>query len=77
MDADQITAQVKKLLQQMINIDQDTQQQAITELYDPAATLTNPYMVLRGRDEIIKSYSALATNNIELSVKVNTVCMLK
>ncbi|KAL2914927.1 hypothetical protein HK105_205470 [Polyrhizophydium stewartii] len=73
MDAASISAEVKAAFVDIVSKDTERQRAAIERIYDPDCRLQNSYLVLQGRDEIVRSYAALASNNVDLVVRVETV----
>lgn len=46
---------------------------AFNLLKDPACRLQNPYMILAGRDEIIRIFTSLAKQNTELNAQITNI----
>jgi hypothetical protein len=73
MDAENVTAVLQEKLREIISLDTAKQKAAIEAIYDCDCRMENPYMILHGREEIIKSYATLASNNLELIVDIGLV----
>ncbi|KAJ3239440.1 hypothetical protein HDU78_002829 [Chytriomyces hyalinus] len=74
MDATQpIPNQIKGLFTALLSHDVQITSAAITQYYDKECKLTNPYLLLNGRDEIIKSYTSLIVSNMDLDGQIDSV----
>lgn len=73
MNKDNIIEELRGFLVSILSMDQEKQEIAVNELYDEACLLQSPYMVLSGRAEILRSYKSLSTNNMELTVKIQSI----
>ncbi|KAJ3337701.1 hypothetical protein HDU91_001400, partial [Kappamyces sp. JEL0680] len=73
MESDSITGDVKGYFLDILSTNVEKQKKRIEEIYFEECQLTNPYMVLQGREEIIRSYATLAKNNMDLIVNISSV----
>ncbi|KAJ3327442.1 hypothetical protein HDU76_011794 [Blyttiomyces sp. JEL0837] len=73
MDPQDIPSQLREVLKTMITTDTITMRETIIKYYDQDCRLQNPYMILNGREEIIRSYNALASSNMDLKIEIDTI----
>lgn len=72
MDGSKLSSEVKRFFAAILSTDQRLQREAIEAIYDESCHLETPYLVLQGREEIVRSYGTLATNNMELVARVTS-----
>ncbi|KAJ3012581.1 UNVERIFIED_CONTAM: hypothetical protein HDU68_001123 [Siphonaria sp. JEL0065] len=68
-----IPNQLKALFGSLLSPDASGSAAAINTYYDKEAKLTNPYLLLNGRDDIIKSYATLVASNMDLDCQIDSV----
>ena len=73
MNPTALSSELRKNLELIISMDRNAQKETIERIYDTGAHLESPYMVLNGRDEIIKSYATLSSNNMDLKVDIGSI----
>jgi hypothetical protein len=73
MNQDNIQEELREYLTQIISMDHEAQRRAIETIYDEQCYLESPYLVLQGREEIIRSYNSLATNNMEIQLNIGSI----
>ncbi|KAI8924749.1 hypothetical protein BC831DRAFT_463909, partial [Entophlyctis helioformis] len=73
MDIANIQTEIRTALADIISKDTAKQRIAIERIYDAECRLQNPYLVLQGREEIIRSFGSLAASNTDILVRVLTV----
>ncbi|KAJ3208228.1 hypothetical protein HDU82_002767 [Entophlyctis luteolus] len=73
MDASNVPVQLKALFSVLLSTDAAASAAAINAHYDRGARLTNPYLLLNGRDEIIKSYASLVASNMDIDGQINSI----
>ncbi|KAJ3131947.1 hypothetical protein HK100_005859 [Physocladia obscura] len=69
----QIPVQLRGLFSVLLSPNAAASSAAIAAHYDKDAKLTNPYLLLNGRDEIIKSYASLVASNLDLDGQVDAI----
>ena len=74
MNSFNLSDELSKHFKDILSLDSNLQRKAIDDIYEIDAQLVNPYLVLHGRDEIISSYKALATSNLNIQIEINSIC---
>ncbi|KAI9350255.1 hypothetical protein BDR26DRAFT_852082 [Obelidium mucronatum] len=69
----QVPQQLKALFSTLLSPDAAATATSINAYYDKDAKLTNPYLLLNGRDDIIKSYATLVASNMDLDGQIDSV----
>ncbi|KAJ3038134.1 hypothetical protein HDU99_010328, partial [Rhizoclosmatium hyalinum] len=65
--------QIQTLFTTLLTPDAASTTAAINAFYDKDAKLTNPYLLLNGREDIIKSYNSLISSNLDLDGAITSV----
>ncbi|KAJ3217458.1 hypothetical protein HDU67_007928 [Dinochytrium kinnereticum] len=73
MDKGNLPEELRALFAKIISTDIAQIRTAVDASYDEECTLQNPYMILNGREEIARSYIALANSNMELRCEIETI----
>ena len=73
MDEESLQAELREALAGILTMDVNLMHKTIERCYDNDCVLQNPFMILNGRDEIIRSYEVLISANIDMAVEVNTI----
>ncbi|KAJ3099784.1 hypothetical protein HDU97_002762 [Phlyctochytrium planicorne] len=73
MQRDNLPGEIRQLFTRIISKDILEIRRGVDACYDEECVLQNPYMLLNGREEILRSYIALANSNVELRCDVDTI----
>ncbi|KAJ3075592.1 hypothetical protein HDU98_007574 [Podochytrium sp. JEL0797] len=73
MDASSVPEQITALFKTLTSPDSAASAKAINTFYSADAKYTNPYLLLNGREDIIKSYSTLVQSNMDLDGQIESV----
>jgi hypothetical protein len=73
MNKDEMSKELRGFLTLILSMDQDKQREAVSLVYEDGCHLETPYLILKGRDEIIESYLSLSKNNMDLIVDIGSI----
>ncbi|KAJ3195527.1 hypothetical protein HK101_011891 [Irineochytrium annulatum] len=73
MNREDLPNDLRRVLTELITTDQAQIQATIDAYYDDDCKLQNPYMILNGKEEILRSYYALSSSNMDLRSTIDTI----